>query len=112
MNLAQEVSSMETELISLRTELDLRKQRESVLDSEVSQLRTALTRAENLRDIYLRRSEAIKTLLDQTGAALVSSIRKFHDSEREEREIDSNVERPKFLASAERTMTTAERAFG
>lgn len=102
MNLAQEVSSMETELISLRTEIEMRRQREAVLENENESQRRAIARLQSERDNAIRRADSIKVLLDQCGASLVSGIQKFHATERELQEQALGVgqdEPPKFLVS-------------
>lgn len=101
MNLSQEVSSMETELVSLRTENDLLKKQAAVVEWENEQLKRLLTRSNVERDTYLRRSEAIKTLLDQCGASLVNGIQKFHATERElqEQQLGVGEDKPQFLTA-------------
>ena len=83
MSLAQDISAIETEVETLRAENNVQRQHIGVLEFENEQLRRANDRVMAERDIFLRRSEAIKGLLDQTGAMLVSSMRKFHESERD-----------------------------
>lgn len=82
MTLANEVSTMETELISLRSEIDILRKHQGVLEFENESLHSQLAKMSAERDHYLRRTESIKTLLDQTGSSLVSGIKSFHDSER------------------------------
>lgn len=83
MSLAHDISAMETEIEQLRTENNVQRQHIGVLEFENEQLRKSNDRVRAERDVFLRRSEAIKALLDSTGAMLVNSMRKFHESERE-----------------------------
>jgi len=83
MNLANEISSMESELQSLRSENDILKHNKAIIEFENESLRRALAKTQADRDNFMRRAEAIKSLLDQTGASLVSGIKKYHESERE-----------------------------
>lgn len=108
MNLAQEVSSMETRMISLESETEMLRQHSAVLESENESQRQVIARLQAERDSAMRRAEAIKVLLDQTGASLVSGIQKFHASERELQEqvlgVGSKEDMPKFLTTAERVL--------
>lgn len=99
MNLANEVSSLETQLANALAELELRKKTQDVLEFENDQLRRANSRLQGERDNYMRRSEQIKSILDQTGASLVHSIQKYHDSERElqEEALGVGKDTPAFL---------------
>lgn len=83
MSLAQDISSMETEIEQLRRENDIQRQHIGIMEFENEQLRRSIDKALAERDIFLRRGEAMRALLDTTGAMLVNSIKKFHDSERE-----------------------------
>ncbi|MFH0301406.1 hypothetical protein AAFX91_30145 [Bradyrhizobium sp. 31Argb] len=83
MNLANEVSTLQTEIESLRSENETLKHNKAILDFENEGLRRQLARANADRDAMMRRGEAIKSLLDQTGAALMHGLQKFHDTERE-----------------------------
>lgn len=83
MSLAHDISAMETEVETLRAENSVQRQHIGVLEFENEQLRRSNDKIMAERDVFLRRSEAIKGLLDQTGAMLVNSMRKFHESERE-----------------------------
>src|SRR4051812_14648005 len=81
MNLANEISALETELQSLRSENDILKQHKAVTEFENESLRRALAKANADRDALMRRADAIKGLLDQTGAALMHGLKKIHDTE-------------------------------
>ena len=83
MNLANEVSAMETELASLRVEVGLLRHGKGLMEYEIESLRRELAKARTERDNYLRRAEATKVLLDMTGSNLVSGINKYHATERE-----------------------------
>ncbi len=90
---------METELASLRAEVDMRKQREAVLEWEVENLKKLLTATTGERDTFRRRSESLKVLLDQTGSALVAGIQKFNATERELLADTDKEPLPKFLTN-------------
>jgi regulator of replication initiation timing len=83
MSLATEISILETDLEQLKQENSVQRQHIEVMEFENDMLRKTLARAQYERDVYMRRAEAIKGLLDQTGALIVNSINKFHDSEME-----------------------------
>lgn len=96
MSLAHEISAMETEIETLRAENNVQRQHIGVLEFENEQLRRANARIMGERDVFLRRSESIKGLLDQTGAMLVNSMRKFHESERELQEQQQGSDKPRL----------------
>ncbi len=107
MNLSQEVSTMETELVSLRAECDMRRQREAVLEWEIDSLKKLLTAATTDRDTFRRRSDALKVLLDHAGSSLVAGIQKFNATEREIQEIGISNDTdplPKFLSTASKML--------
>lgn len=83
MNLANEISSLESQIESLRAENDAVKTNLAVLEFENDGLRKQLANARADRDNLMRRGEAIKALLDQTGASLVLGLQKFHARESE-----------------------------
>ena len=103
MNLINEISSMETELQSLRSENEVLKHNKAIIEFENESLRRALAKAHADRDNFMRRAEAIKSLLDQTGANLVSGMNRYHESERElqERQLAEadGDDLPKFLTN-------------
>lgn len=79
MNLANEVSSLVSELESLRCTNETLKNSNSILEFENTQLHKALDKALSERDHHMTKKAELKTLLDQTGAQLVSGIQKFHE---------------------------------
>jgi predicted nucleic acid-binding Zn-ribbon protein len=98
---------METELDSLRSEVRIRADREVALETEVSQLRATLTKVNAERDNYMRRAEAIKSILDQTGSGLVNAMRVFHASERElqEQALGADSEPPpRFISEGSKAL--------
>ena len=103
MNLANEISSLESEVQSLRSENDILKHNKAIIEFENESLRRALAKTQSDRDNFMRRAEAIKSLLDTTGASLVTGINKFHESERElqERRLaeGDNDAMPMFLTN-------------
>jgi chromosome segregation ATPase len=109
MNLSQEVSTMETELVSLRAECDMRRQREAVLEWEIDSLKKQLTAAISDRDTFRRRADSLKVLLDQTGSSLVAGIQKYNATERDLQESQIGVGNetdplPKFLSTASKML--------
>ena len=103
LNLINEISSLETELQSLRSDNEVLKHNKAINEFENESLRRALAKAQQDRDHFMRRAEAIKSLLDLTGANLVSGINKYHDSERELQErllaAEDGDDLPKFLTN-------------
>ena len=85
MNLVNEISSLESELQSLRAENAVLKHNKAIIEFENETLCRALTKVQGERDNYMRRAEAIKSLLDATGVNLVTGINKYHELEREMR---------------------------
>lgn len=79
MNLANEISSMESELESLRSENSIYKQERKMLEFEAEQLRNALSRVTAERDHHMVKRGELKVLLDSAGALLVNGVRKYHD---------------------------------
>ncbi|WP_158644912.1 hypothetical protein [Bradyrhizobium yuanmingense] len=76
------------------------KHNKAILDFENDSLRRQLAMANADRDNMMRRGEAIKSLLDQTGAALMNGLQKFHETERDldERRVEGTD--MQFLPSA------------
>jgi chromosome segregation ATPase len=83
MNLANEISALETELQSLRTENEVLKSNKAIIDFENESLRRQIAKVNAERDNLMRRAEAIKSLLDQIGGSLMLGLRKFHENERD-----------------------------
>ena len=79
MNLANEVSTMETELYSLKNENQLLKQTVDILNFEADTLRKALSKAQEERDYHMNKKGELKALLDSAGSLLVTAMRKYHD---------------------------------
>jgi chromosome segregation ATPase len=102
MNLANEISSLESQIESLRADNDALKNNLAVLEFENDSLRKHLAKANADRDNLMRRGEAIKALLDQTGASLCLGLQKFHEREREiteQQRLIGAVEITKVLTS-------------
>ena len=111
MNLANEISSLESENQSLRSENEVLKQNKTIIEFENESLRRALAKAQADRDILIRRSEAIKSLLDQTGANLVHGMNKYLEGERELQEQQlaaDGADMPKFLTNGSGRNSHAE----
>jgi chromosome segregation ATPase len=103
MNLANEISSLETELQSLRTENEVLKSNKAITEFENESLRRQVAKVNAERDNLMRRAEAIKSLLDQIGGSLMLGLRKFHDNERDIATAQLTAETgdmPMFLAQA------------
>lgn len=92
MNLANEVSTLETELESLRSENHVLKQERGLLEFETDQLRKALTKSNAERDHHMVKKGELKALLDSAGALLVNGVRKYHDANIQEQEAALAVE--------------------
>lgn len=108
MNLSQEVATLETEVTSLRADVEMRKQHQAVLEWENSSLRAAVAKLQAERDHALQGRDEVKVLLDQTGAALVSGIQKFHATQRV-LQNDMKLEEehdppPKFISDASKSL--------
>ncbi|MCA1524338.1 hypothetical protein [Bradyrhizobium yuanmingense] len=83
MTLASEITKLETELQSSRVEAEALGKRNAVLEFENDGLKQQLAKANADRDALIRRSEAIKSLLDQCGATLVHGLKQYAAAERE-----------------------------
>lgn len=80
MNLANEVSSMQSELESLRSENHILKRELEVTQFENDQLRKALDKAQGERDHHMTKKGELKALLDAAGNLLVNGVRKYHEA--------------------------------
>jgi len=97
MNLVNEISTLQTELESLRAENKILRDNKIVLDFEIDQLKRRLAKTEEQKEMHLAGKVRLKTLLDQTGASLVSGINQFNaDSKAEQYEALVNLE-PKAI---------------
>lgn len=102
MNLANEISALQSELETLRSEGERLRHHNAILEFENQQLRGALDKAQAERDHHMVKKAELKVLLDQTGASLVAGITKFHEQNRAEQlEGMRTDEPPKFLAQPE-----------
>lgn len=107
MNLASEVSAMETELDTLRAELQVLRGREIAQNTEIGQLQQTVSRLQAERDTLMRRGEALKSILDQTGSGLVNAMRTYHAAEREVQQQALGVgqdDLPKFLSNGHKVL--------
>jgi hypothetical protein len=84
LNLANEVSTMETELISLRQENNVLKRQLDMSEFELDQAKKALAKAAFERDHHMNKRGELKALLDAAGTLLVHGVRKYHDTIDEE----------------------------
>lgn len=99
MNLANEISTLMSEVESLRASAETFKHSNAILEFENSQLRGALEKVQSERDHHMVKKAELKTLLDQCGASLVSGIAKFHEQNRAEQLEGLRVDDPpKFLS--------------
>jgi regulator of replication initiation timing len=101
MNLVNEISSLQTELESLRAENKIVRERNIVLEFENDQLKRRLISTEAARDSHMSGKVRLKTLLDQAGQHLVSGIQRYHDETRAEQyDVLAEAEpAPKFLTN-------------
>src|SRR5438067_2449432 len=83
MTLANEISKLETEQQSMRAEIDALGKKNAVLEFENDDLKKQLAKANADRDALMRRSEQIKSLLDQCGATLMHGLKQFSTTERQ-----------------------------
>lgn len=109
MNLASEVSSVLSELDSLKAENNILREREVALETENDQLRRLTTKINAERDTYLRQAEAMKSILTQAGTGLVNAMNAFRAGERELQEGqlgigNPNEPPPKFLSEASKAL--------
>ena len=74
MNLINELSSWESELESLRSEVKILRESKIVSDFEIDQLRRRNALLEEKVEFHLTRHVRLKTQLDRTGADLVQAI--------------------------------------
>ena len=100
MNLVNEISSIETELESLRAEAKILRESKIILDFENDQLKRRLAVAESQRDSHLAGKVRLKTILDQAGQHLVAGIQRYNEEAREEQyaRLEAEEPPPKFLA--------------
>ena len=82
MNLVNEISSLETELESLRAECKILREAKIIADFEAEQTRRRLVIVEAQRDAHLSGKVRLKTILDQAGQHLVSGINRYNDEAR------------------------------
>ena len=97
MNLINELSSMESELESLRAECKILRESKIILDFENDQLRRRLLAVEEQRDGHLAGKVRLKTILDQAGQHLVAGIQRYNE---EMREAIGVVEEPRLIERA------------
>ena len=83
MNLINELSSMESELESLRSENKILRETKIILDFENDQLKRRLATVEEQRDGHLAGKVRLKTILDQAGQHLVAGIQRYNEEMRE-----------------------------
>lgn len=101
MNLANEVSTLQSELESLRSEAKIARERVIVLEFENDQLKRRLASTEAQRDSHLSGKVRLKTLLDQAGQHLITGVQRYHEETREEQyaTMTEAEPAPKFLTN-------------
>src|SRR5258708_34749541 len=101
MNLQQEISTLETELESLRAENKIVREHNIILEFDNDQLKRRLALTESARDLHLSGKVRLKTLLDQAGQHLASGIQRYHEETREEQysTMAESEPAPKFLTN-------------
>ena len=99
MNIAQQVSVLETDNAQLRAENDEVRRKNILLDFEVDQLRRRCTKLETERDNALEICNQLKSILDQAGAAIVHGMNRIHAmrQSRQVEETEGNEPPPLFL---------------
>jgi regulator of replication initiation timing len=95
MNLINELSTLESELESLRSENKILRENKILLDFENDQLKRRLSNVEEQRDKNLAGKVRLKTILDQAGQHLVSGIQRYNEEMREA--IGVVTEAPRML---------------
>ena len=79
MNLINELSSLESELESLRSENRILRESKMISDFENDQLKRRVAQLEEKCDRHMTGKVRLKTLLDETGASLVSGIQRYNE---------------------------------
>ena len=92
MNLMNELSSLESEVESLRIETKILRESKLILEFENDQLKRRLAIVEEQRDGHLAGKVRLKTLLDQAGQHLVTGIQRYNDEMREMLSVNSAQE--------------------
>ena len=97
MNLINELSSLESELESLRSECKISRESKIISDFENDQLRRRNVLLEEKCERLIVSNSRLKTLLDRTGADLVAAIQRYN--------IEANdsigvVEEPRLIERA------------
>ena len=98
MNLMNELSTLETELESLRAEVKILRECKIIADFENDQLKRRLSAVEEQRDGHLAGKVRLKTILDQAGQHLVQGIQRYNE---EMREAVMETAEPLLLKAAE-----------
>ena len=96
MNLVNEISTLQTELESLRAENKILRENKIIADFELDQLRRRLAQVEAQRDAHLSGKTRLKTILDQAGQQLVSGINQFNNEARVEQTELIGSEAPRY----------------
>jgi hypothetical protein len=103
LNLANEISSLEAEIESLREENEILQHNKSILEFENDSLRGQLGKISAERDNEMRRSERLKSLIDQNVASLMLGVKRYNETEREHQELriaQETKDLPRFLVAA------------
>jgi hypothetical protein len=100
-NLVNEISTLQTELESLRAENKILRETKIITDFELDQLKRRITMVEAQRDAHLSGKTRLKTILDQAGQQLVSGINRYNDEARvEQTELIGVTETPRLIEQA------------
>jgi regulator of replication initiation timing len=78
-NVMNEISSMESELESLRAENKILRESRLILDFENEQLKRRLAQCEEMCNTHLAGKVRLKTILDQAGQHLVQGIQRYNE---------------------------------
>lgn len=108
MNVVNEISSIMSELDSLRAENRIMREREVALETENDQLRRLTAKINVERDTYLRKAEAMQSILTQAGTSLVNAMQAYRAGEREVQEqqldVGNQKDMPKFISEATKSL--------
>lgn len=78
MNVANEVSTILTEVESLRSEVRILRENKIVTDFEMDQLRRRCTISDGKTERLIASNASLKTLLDRVGADLVAGLQRHN----------------------------------
>lgn len=103
MSVANEVSSLESQLESLQSENRLLNNSRILNEFELSELRRNNAKLQSERDAALDSASQMKVILDQAGAAIVHGMNRFGAAKRttQETELQVGDGKPLFLENGQ-----------